>query len=225
MNMNRLTITMKLTFDTALHTTGNIRRLGADKAVARSAAGEPILPATTLKGFLREKAEILLRTWGHSVCHGPEPDQMCKGPHFCAVCRVFGNPRYPSPLRFNDVRLSQEEENLPIRSGVAISRNRRAAFPQRLFFVETIPSLPDRPIRGQTECEGNFPNPNATQEAAALIALAARWGFAIGGGKTRGLGWIRDIEVEAEIDGQPLSEAALWKIWQDWGKGIDVAQD
>ncbi|GBD08603.1 hypothetical protein HRbin22_00844 [Candidatus Thermoflexus japonica] len=220
--MSKLTITMRITLDTAVHTTGNLRRPGVDKAMARAPNGTLALPATTLKGFLREKAEILLRAWGHRVCVGPEPKRLCKGPELCLVCRVFGSPRRPSPLHFSDGHLITEETNPSVRAGVAISRHRRAAFPQRLFFVETT-TLSS--TQWHARCEGYFPSPNAAEEAAALIALAARWGIAIGGGRTRGLGWIRQIEVEARVDDQLISEVRMRALWQAWQEGKHVAED
>ncbi|MGQ9715996.1 MAG: RAMP superfamily CRISPR-associated protein, partial [Anaerolineae bacterium] len=138
--MNRLHATIELTLRTALHTTGNRRRFGVDKALALDVEGHPIILATTLKGFLREKAELLLRAWGHKVCTGPEPAHMCDSSQFCLVCRVFGNPCHPSPLRFADARMiAPETPETAVRSGVSISRHRRAAYPQRLFFEETTP--------------------------------------------------------------------------------------
>jgi len=223
--MNKLELTLTIALDTAFHTTGNLRLLGVDKAMARTPGGDPILPATTFKGFLREKAEILLRTWGHPVCFGPEPERMCKSPNLCLICRVFGNPRQLSLLRFSDGRLIRNEEDLSIRASVAISRHRRAAFPQRLFFVEAVSSLPERPTKVDVRCEGDFPNLDAAREAVALIVLAARFGVAVGGGKTRGLGWIQKIWVEAWIDGEPLPEGALVEIWRAWQEGTYVAQD
>ncbi len=220
--MSKLAIAMKITLETAFHTTGNLRRLGVDRALARAPEGVPVLPATTLKGFLREKAELLLQAWGHPVCTGPEPDHLCKGPEPCLICRVFGSPRWPSSLHFSDGHLINEETTSSVRAGVAISRHRRAAFPQRLFFVETT-SLPS--TQWHARCEGYFPSPSLAQEAAALVALAARWGIAIGGGKTRGLGWIRQIEMEARIDDQVVPEAELKAIWQAWWEGRHVAEN
>ena len=135
--MKRLVITFRLKLATPFHTTGNRRRLGADKALALSSDGRYVVPATSLKGLLRDSAEALLRTLGQRVCTGPAPETMCPDPQsLCLVCQVFGNPRFPSPIRFYDGSFNPEPETL-IRSGVAISRRRRAALHQRLFFIET----------------------------------------------------------------------------------------
>lgn len=204
----------------AFHTTGNLRRPGVDKALAQNAAGQLVIPATTVKGFLREKAEVLLRTWGHPICTGPEPGGMCDGP-LCLVCQVFGNPRYPAPLRFSDAILQTSAESA-VRSGVAISRYRRAAYPQRLFFTETTDPVP---TKWWAVCEGVFGDVGSAERAAALVALAARWGTAIGGGKTRGLGWIDAVQVKATLNGAEIPEQTLVQFWRAWKEGGDVAED
>lgn len=219
--MEHLQIDVDLELETAFHTTGNLRRLGADKALARDAEGRWVIPATTLKGFLRENAEVLLRVWGHPVCTGPEPGNMCKGQALCMVCQVFGNPQHPSPVRFSDAIATSPERETAIRSGVAISRHRRAAYPQRLFFVETTEAMP---TQWHARCEGEFQDPRAAKAAAALVALAARWGKAIGGGKSRGLGWIKRIEVRIALNENELSEQDLFPFWRAWEEGKDVAE-
>ncbi len=219
--MEHLVIRLHLHLSTAFHSTGNLRRWGVDKAMARSADGRWIIPATTVKGFLREKAEILLRTWGHPVCTGPEPESLCDGRRLCLICRVFGNPRRSSALRFTDGSPLVEIESA-VRSGVAISRQRRAADPQRLFFLETIQPIP---TQWQARCEGDFSEADVAKAAAALVALAARWGTPIGGGKTRGLGWIEHVEVKANLNGTEIPEEDLVPIWQAWKEGENVAED
>ncbi|WP_298490570.1 RAMP superfamily CRISPR-associated protein [uncultured Chloroflexus sp.] len=219
--MVHLLIELRFNLSTAFHSTGNFRRWGVDKALARDAEGRQVIPATTVKGFLRERAEILLRAWGHAVCLGPEPANMCDGRTPCLVCQVFGNPRFPSPLHFAD-GVPLIEVSTTVRSGVAISRHRRAAYPQRLFFIETTEPMP---TRWQAQCEGDFPDKNEAQKAAALIAMAARWGTAIGGGKTRGLGWIKDVRVKAVLNGAEIPEQDLVPIWQAWKEGKNVAEN
>ncbi|MGQ9586532.1 MAG: RAMP superfamily CRISPR-associated protein [Anaerolineae bacterium] len=216
MNMEHLQIDIDLELETALHSTGNLRRLGADRALARSAEGGWVIPATTVKGFLRENGETFLRTWGHAVCTGPEPGNMCDGQSPCLVCRIFGNPCHPSPLRFNDAVLITPETGTAIHSGVAISRHRRAAYPQRLFFLETTETTPSR---WHASCEGDFRDAGTAKAAAALVALAARWGTAIGGGKSRGLGWIKQVQVKIVLNGTKILEQDLLPFWQAWKEG------
>lgn len=219
--MEHLVIELSLRLNTAFHSTGNVRRPGVDKVLARDAEGQWVIPATTVKGFLREKAEILLRTWGHAVCLGPEPANMCDGRTPCLVCQVFGNPRYSSPLHFTDGSPLVEMDS-SVRSGVAISRHRRAAYPQRLFFIETTePVL----TQWQARCEGYFLDVDMAKRAAALIAMAACQGTAIGGGKTRGLGWIEDIQVKVVLNGAEIPKQDLVLIWQAWKEGRNVATD
>ncbi|MGB9872245.1 MAG: RAMP superfamily CRISPR-associated protein [Anaerolineae bacterium] len=213
--MEHLVVELRFILNTAFHSTGNLRRLGVDKTLARNAEGQWVIPATTVKGFLREKAEVLLRTWGHPVCIGPEPANMCDGQVPCLVCQVFGNPRHLSALRFADAAPISEVGS-GVRSGVAISRHRRAAYSQRLFFVETTgPGATE----WWAECEGDFQDVDEAKTAAALVALAACWGTAIGGGKSRGLGWIEKVQVKAVLNGTEVSEQELQSIWQAWREG------
>lgn len=216
-----LKIELFLHLDTAFHCTGNVRRPGVDKALARNAQGCWTIPATTLKGFLREKCEILLRTWGREVCIGPNPESMCRADTPCLVCQVFGNPQRLSALRFTD-GVAHDETESAIRSGVAISRYRRAAVPQRLFFIETTAPLP---TEWYACCEGDFPDVDSAKTAAALVALAARWGTAIGGSKSRGLGWIQKIRVKATLDCAEIPEEELVARWQGWKEEAHVAAD
>lgn len=219
--MEHLVIELRFNMNTAFHITGNIRRPGVDKALARDFEGRWVIPATSVKGFLREKAEMLLRTWGHSVCIGPEPRNMCKGHTFCLVCQVFGNPRFPSTLRFTDGSPLIEMDSV-VRSGVAISRHRWAVYPQRLFFTETTQPAP---TQWQAQCEGVFPDADTAIMAAALMTLAARWAKAIGGGKTRGLGWIEKVQIKATLNGNEIPKHDLTSFWQDWKEGKNVAKD
>lgn len=213
--MGHLKISITFTLRTAFHTTGNRWRWGADKALSITPDGRYVIPATTIKGFLRSQAEYLLNTWGHPICIGPEPgkcmDQTDRSP--CLICQVFGNPRSPSSLRFYDAVLP-DNAAASIRSGVAISRHRRAAYPQRLFFTETVEASS---AQWEATCEGHFQE--EAQRAAALVALAVAWGATIGGGRTRGLGWLAQGKVSATYDGQPIPEEVIKRFWRTWEEG------
>ncbi len=212
--MVHLEITLRLKWRTAFHTTGNRWKWGADKALSRRYDGAYVLPATSLKGALREHAERLLRGHIH-VCTAPDPGHMCQDPDdLCLVCRVFGNPKQPSPLRFTDVVLTQESEASQIRSGVAVSRRRRAAVPQRLYFVEitTLDPAENHPAT----VKGFFPRQQEAEEAAALVVLAARALPALGAGRSRGLGWLTEVQAECKIDGVPIAQEVLERYWRQW---------
>lgn len=216
--MNQLLIKMKLRFQSPIHITGDRRVWGADKAAALSPQGSFVIPASTLKGNLRIRAEILLRTWGQEVCQSPEPGAMCHDlSKLCLVCRVFGNPRYRSVLRFSEAQAAPRTVTSEIRSGVSISRQRRTSTEQRLFFTETASSEPA--TDWTASANGNFPTKKAALEAITLVYLAARIGPALGGGKSRGLGYIKSWQMEAILDGQLVSEEDLKQTWQGWIEG------
>ena len=216
--MNSLLIDMDLTFQAPIHITGDSRKLGVDKASAKSAQGPYSIPATSLKGHLRSKAEVLLRTWGLDVCHSPEPSEMClDSSGFCLICRTFGNPRQRSPLMFSDALPQSLDVVSQNRGGVSISRLRRTSLEQRLFFVETLSS--DPAIKWNASITGHFQTHRAAQEAAALIYLAAKSSPALGGGKSRGLGQIASWKMNVSIDSKPVTENDLKPIWQSWTEG------
>ena len=215
--MSLLALDIRLTLETPLHTTGNRRLWGVDKASAVSTDNKYVIPATSLKGYLRANAEALLSSWGLPVCLAPSPTTMCLGPqNLCLVCRVFGNSRCITPLKFSEVRPLDQVSSL-VRSGVSISRYRRAALPQRLFFVETVQS--PSTTGWATKATGFFEIQQAAKEAAALISLATRIRRAIGGGRSRGLGWIQSWSIRAKLDNQPLSDNDFQPIWQAWSGG------
>jgi len=217
--MNHLKLQIEMNLQTPLHTTGDRRALGADKASAVSSSGSYIIPASSLKGRLRSRAEAILKSWGLNVCSAPDPGGMCRDrSSLCLVCRVFGSPRYRSPIKFGEAK--PPGDVIPeIRSGVAISRTRRTALDQHIFFVETIFSdFSDPSNKWTAAADGCFPTTERAREAAALIILAARCNSAIGSGKSRGLGWV-STQVKAKIDDQEVSETDLKDIWHHWAGG------
>lgn len=111
------------------HHVGTGRAAGlTDRTIRRDAGGRPYLPASALKGALRESAERLVgridRTVGElglggeaqygrryragrvteSRCYAPRPEEMCLGAKACVVCRVFGNVHTGKRLRVADAR-------------------------------------------------------------------------------------------------------------------------
>ncbi|GIX08052.1 MAG: hypothetical protein KatS3mg115_2455 [Candidatus Poribacteria bacterium] len=192
---------MRFRLASGVHITGERVELGVDKAFVvdwhMDRSPVPIVPATTLKGWLREGAERVLRGVGLSACDGSSPQTVCGE---CLVCKVFGSPQRRSPLRFRDVRL--REALWDVRANVSLSRHRKAAYEERLFFSE---------VAWQSGFEarvmGVFPSQEEALQAAALLYLPAQLGVALGAARSRGLGWVEleDFSVRWNGESEPLS--------------------
>ena len=133
-----------------------------DRMVARNDRGLPYIPGSTIKGRWRFFAERFL----HSLPKKEVPDDLkihdkdgpfCKDIETaCTICRLFGNPTLPSLIWIGqavlDTKLQPLFEDLlkqnhnpvvhpdvELRPGIALSRIRRAALPDHLFFEEAVP--------------------------------------------------------------------------------------
>jgi len=194
--MHTLKVTLCFRLHSAVHVTGEHAQLWTDKVLVRDwhDAQHPVVPATTLKGWLREAAERALRSLGAAVCDGSSAGTICGG---CPVCQVFGAPRRRSPLRFADAVL--RDATTDVKMHVSLSRYRRTAYEERLFSLET--------AWQQTftaQIRGLFPDIAHAEQAAMLLWLGARMGYAIGAGRSRGLGWVHMEKFRACVDGQEL---------------------
>ncbi|RLI53803.1 MAG: CRISPR-associated protein [Candidatus Thorarchaeota archaeon] len=204
----RLEFTLRFELISGLHTTGDRAELWTDRALTLDwhEGKNPIVPATTIKGWLRENSEQVLRTIGQQVCDGSQPSSICGS---CLVCRVFGHPKGKSPLIFFDGGFT--EPLIDTRTNVSLSRRRRTAYEERLFTAEV--------AWGETlevEGVGFFPNPQEAKEAAALLWLSAKAGFALGASRSRGLGWLRFKEFEFKCDGKVVGEEELQAMVNAW---------
>lgn len=132
-----------------------------DRTVVRDADGLPYIPGSSVKGRLRFFAERLLQAGslppGYRLHAQNQP--LCKEvDDACTLCRLFGNPSIPALLRagqaspvppWHDIfsQLLKANSNLvvhpdvEIRPGIALSRLRRTALPDHLFFDEAVPAI------------------------------------------------------------------------------------
>lgn len=126
---------------------------------ARAADGRPLIPATAVRGALRQMLEALLRGTGEPACSGgdgnsaesgdqpPGPCTLRDGER-CRACRLFGSQREglsPGERFFSALVLGAayaESADFAPRPGVGIGRKVRSAADQRLFFRQ-IPNQPD----------------------------------------------------------------------------------
>ncbi|MCB9712389.1 MAG: hypothetical protein H6712_00930 [Myxococcales bacterium] len=178
--------------------------------------GRPIIPATALRGGLREALESILRGYDRPACDGgngiepsattsedsPRPCTLDAGSR-CIPCRMFGTQRAAigdhersfSSLVLGDAVLEGDDavESLA-RQHVAVSRTRRSAEDNRLFQRQA-PDLNDRVLvaRGYS----------VEPELEPYLEAAARGLMHLGSGRSIGLGrvelevvWGEDIEAE-----------------------------
>lgn len=191
--------------------------------------GRPYIPATALRGALRESLEALLRGSGeHRACAGgdgidpehPDPDtgaeagadRICSlgndgAP--CLACRVFGTrrPRIGDAERaFSGLVLGDalpiSEPRWTARPSVALSRARRSAADKHLVF-QRIPEAADGGPLAFTAC-------GRVNDAALkpYFNAAARATMHLGAGRSRGLARV-EIEVAWGDEAPPVREATL----------------
>jgi CRISPR/Cas system CSM-associated protein Csm3 (group 7 of RAMP superfamily) len=206
--------------------------MGIDKGMVRDNEGQMIIPASTIKGKLRSECERILRSINPDiVCRPPRAEDMC--PHYelplqknkpiyerelCPVCKLFGTNGSKARLYFSDAKLNRtepEKEQLKgldsqPRPGVTISRRRKTAEDERLYFIETSASNAGFIFTGKVN--GDI---DSNKEAALLLAGIYSI-VAIGGGKSRGIGWV-GIEIERmTLDGAERDPKQLLGHIEEW---------
>lgn len=208
-------LNIRLTFDGPFNIgAGALGGTLADKPLTRDARGLPMVPASAFKGRLRHEVERLaphLRPHDRSPCRSPVAETMCQGSEDpCPVCRLFGSPWHPARLIFSDLILTEPDflthgdpPLSDLRYGVALSRQRRVAEDQLLYTTEVF--LPGVPLTLSGTITGELDEADLALLRAGLDSL-----FAIGGGKSRGLGWFDlTVEVQSEPSGSSTSLPAV----------------
>ncbi len=207
--------------------TGAMADSVADKPLVKDAAGRPFIPGSSLKGQVRHKCERIIRAlvvpWpGRWRCEAPYPDRMCRGPDLCPICRIFGSPWHPAPITFNNLTLTTIVEEPPrdweqlrsvratdIRLGVGINRSRNVTAEELLYSTETY--VPPLALIYRGRIWGTLEE----RREVALLLAGLRSVVALGGGRSRGLGWWR-LEIAVKLDGQPVSVYELLQELDQW---------
>ena len=171
------------------------------RTVARDGDGFAYIPASSFKGRMRRSCEQLAKSLGLRVCNPPQPARMCSAARpACLVCRVFGNPGQPGTLHWRDARLPETyreafEQNKPAqfygRTQVQLSRALGIASPGKLFTSEsTVENLEfESAVTGRllyTPIDDEVPG---GYEMLLLLA-GLKLINTVGGGASRGAGWI-----------------------------------
>jgi CRISPR/Cas system CSM-associated protein Csm3 (group 7 of RAMP superfamily) len=98
-------------------------------------------------------------------------------------------------LRFFDASFDGDTRR-DTRIGVGLDRYRRVAKEDQMFVVEVVHTK-----RLVAEVDGLYPEEASAKEAVALLYLASKAVFALGGGRSRGLGHVALEAFEATVDG------------------------
>ncbi len=197
------------------------------KPLLKAARGDPYLPGSALKGVLRHEAERIVRalTDSEAACRSPRAETMCpqwnpstvgytneREESFCPVCCAFGSPAYPSPFLFGDLQAEVEDSEAitptDLRYGVSVSRYRGAAAEQRLYMTEVASAAPMIPLEGHIE--GHLSDSMGKGPLALLLAAIGALQM-IGGGRSRGLGWLN-----LEVSQPPLDPSQTRKELKVW---------
>ena len=131
-----------------------------DRYVVRGGAGLPCIPGSSVKGRLRFFAERLLQAGarcGGCRLHAAERPFCKQSERACTVCRLFGNSSLPALLRVGQATLEAHwaavlgdlleadrnpvlHPDIEVRPAIAVSRQRRTALGDHLFFDEVVPA-------------------------------------------------------------------------------------
>lgn len=184
---------------------------GGDKATARDASGRLVIPASALRGALRYELERLLRAQGSDACGANDAPDNGSPTCACPVCRLFGSEGSATgSLRLEDAVLDGEEAEPRLRPQVAVSRSTGSAVARHLAFSETGGVLlahdhgPVFRARGRLVPLGT--SDDGLDGDRTHLTAACRAVSGIGGGRSRGLGW---VECELKVDEPPPTSTSL----------------
>lgn len=187
--LNRLEVNIRFSLKSPYHVSADRISFGVDKAISLDPRDNRlIIPATSLKGIIRHNLESVINN--KKSCTTPRPENMCNE---CNICRYFGSPKNKALLIFEDARV--EEPELSSRIGIAIERKRKTTKEDHLFSYEI-----GYGKTFSTKIRGFFPKDDSAISACAYLYIGARLGFALGGGKSRGMGWMNLEDFRASVD-------------------------
>jgi CRISPR/Cas system CSM-associated protein Csm3 (group 7 of RAMP superfamily) len=222
-----------LTFATPFHLGTGITAGMIDRTVIRDADDYLYVPASTLKGVLREHCEQLCRFY--------IPGAQVSSPHVTdatlveysgtptLISRIFGSPLHPGGLRFDDAkqveatRTTTQEVQTSTLTQVRIDRGTRTAVDDALYTSEFGASFLtfEGTIKGQLQCTPvELPAlPTDEQGTTALPTYSLLLLLAgllmverLGGNKSTGKGQCDCHITQVRLDGKRYGEE-LWRSW------------
>lgn len=206
-----------------------------DQHVLKDAAGNPVIPGSSIKGVVRSRFEAVMRSLDLPVCdifntedsacatnqaikHVQKDNRLSDAAKAetlydmsCVVCQLFGGRAVAGKLRFKDCSYIGETCAFEKRDGVAIDRDTGAAAGGKKYDFEIIPkgSCFDFTLVAE--------NLDAQQETYLAFILRMLEGkdivegdyLSIGGKTTRGLGRVRLKDVKTETLTREVMKARM----------------
>jgi len=226
----RAEIDVTLTFETPFNVgTGAVAGTVADKPMLKDAWGVPYVSGAALKGKLRHECEKIVRALtgrADVVCLSPNPATMCpqqrgSAPSPCRVCQVFGSPWYPAAFEFSDLTLRADlrqvyeevRSRFTTRYGVGLSRRRKVAKEDLLYTTEIWHHDPQQLVF-EGKIHGEVRD-DADVGAVALVMAGLRGVKALGGGKSRGLGWCTASVARVQVNGRAV-QVNVKEVLERW---------
>lgn len=191
MSMVKVCITYRLKFATPVNVgTGTGGRGFLDKYAYRQ-GDDPVIPGSTIKGRLRAAVAALAQAGAYGPAEVCRDNEDCS----CLVCLIFGRAGWAKgSLYFEDARSVSDDIGrwVGVRAGISMDRYRRVARDGALYTVETVGG---EDIVFEGRITGFVPE---EKQAAVIAALkdAFAFNYALGFGKSRGLGWFRAKVIE-----------------------------
>ena len=250
----RLRLTGRLRLETALRVGSGLTDeiSGTDIAVIKDEQRRPYIPGSSFKGALRAHIERLVRLIepgtpgnGRGACNPVNRHEWCitseqmdilrQNPETlddqvyqlsCRVCRAFGSPWLASRVLVKDLLLAEPElwfeRRYQVRHGVGIDRDSETAARNILYDYEVVPAGTE--FKWEIVIENT--DRQEVQDGLVIWGLRefANGRVQLGGGRSRGLGWVTLIfdDLAEEVDAG--DRAALLQYLQT-GKGRPVSRD
>jgi CRISPR/Cas system CSM-associated protein Csm3 (group 7 of RAMP superfamily) len=192
---------LEISLDSPWHVGTGLSRGLIDRTTQRNGQGDVYVPASTVKGRLRNACEHVARIYASEgsklvPCQPPRPDRMCRGTDACIVYSVFGSAYLGERLYFEDARMISESRDLyeprfqsQPRTRVKLDRRLGTAERGHLFtseYAETALAF-NTGVSGRLDLTSSDGDSGHAYE---LILLAAGVGFVkeLGGDKSSGFG-------------------------------------
>jgi CRISPR/Cas system CSM-associated protein Csm3 (group 7 of RAMP superfamily) len=195
---HRIQIDLRITFSSPWHAGSGEGKFSVDRMIRRNARNQPYIPASTLKGIVRQSCEKLSHTCGFDRPSDPHSSDLTRQNSFIPyekmdspVDRLFGSRFVQGGIFFRDCQTTEETHpnQTTVRNRIARYRILGTARSQQLFNTEYAPSL-----ALQTRINGWHDNlaayPDELPYAYCLLIAGILAVERIGGDKSTGAGWL-----------------------------------